>query len=147
MKKGKADKLIKHICNFCDSEIESSFFGLNCNCEGFLKRKEEMVQELQSNLEKSSKEEYDLKYPVTFQSERLIKEKDSIHKLKLEARKFQSGEGLSVWIPFPHKKFEDSPEEMQEGSALVWDFTKADAKGLYSMLGEYLEGSKGESSD
>lgn len=133
---------VKYICRYCDTEItDFKFIPPDCECEGFKEAKEKWLEEFRSQPDYEpplEPEEYDEKYPQTFLGERLVTDKDSAHKLKLEARKYGDGEGLTVWIPFPHKLDEESEEE-SEGAGLCWDFTDKDAEALHDLLTEYLE--------
>jgi hypothetical protein len=143
---------MRYVCNFCDQEIPGdSILPPDCECEGYKAERQRQIEEFKASDDYDpplSKEDYDKKYPQTYKGERLVQDKDGIHKLKLEARKYGDGEGLTVWIPFPYKleeKLKDGLEQAGteeeddgEGAGLCWDFTKPDAGALYDMLGEYL---------
>lgn len=131
---------IDYVCVFCKAHLEKkTVLPPDCECVGYKAAHEEWLKEFRSRPDYEPPllpEEYDKKYPITFFGERLIVDKDSHHKLKLEARQFSGGEGLSVWIPFPYQK---GDTEEDEGAGLGWDFTDNDAEALHGLLTEYLE--------
>jgi len=132
---------INYHCKFCNKKLENaSILPPSCDCDEFVRVKEEWLEDYrnQPDYEKPlTSDEYNKKCPQTYFGERLVADKDGCHKLKLEARKYGDGEGLSVWHPFPYKK--EDEEEEEEGGGLCWDFTSDDAAALHDMLGEYLE--------
>jgi hypothetical protein len=132
---------IKTFCKFCDKELEDyKFFPPDCTCSGYKEAKEFLRQQRENDPEHQemlTPEQYNKKFPSVFKGERVVQDKDGSHKLKLEARKYDDGEGLCVWIPFPPMDGED-PEDA-EGSGLCWDFTDKDAKALHELLTDYLE--------
>jgi len=136
---------IRTYCKFCNKELEEyKFFPPDCDCDEYKKVKEEWLEEYRSSPDYEpplEPEEFEKKYPQTYLGERLVLDKDSHHKLKLEARQYKDGEGLTVWIPFP-KKLDSLDEEENDGAGLCWDFTDRDAEALHDLLTEYLEKKK-----
>jgi hypothetical protein len=133
---------IDYKCAFCKAILEKiTVLPPDCDCEGYKTAHEEWLEEYRSRPDYQPPlvpEEYEKKYPVTYFGERLIFDKDGTHKLKLEARQYNGGEGLCVWIPFPRLD-EDGNETGEDNSGLAWDFTDYDAEALHDLLGEYLE--------
>jgi len=127
-------------CKFCNKLIEDySFFPPDCDCKEYKKAKDDWLMEIHNSEDYEpplTAEEYDEKYPEIFNDFRIIKDKDGEHKIRLEARKFSDGEGLTVSIPFDIEDNED------ESVGLCWDFSDRDAKALHEMLTEYLKGKK-----
>lgn len=128
---------IRTYCSFCEKELEDyKIFPPKCDCEGFHKYEEKRLEEIKSDSDYEpplEEGEYDKKYPQMFLGERLVLDKDGHHKLKLEARKYDDGEGLRIWIPF----FDD-----ENDAGICWDFTDKDAEALHDLLSEYLESKK-----
>jgi hypothetical protein len=131
---------IRTYCKFCDKELEDyKYFPPNCDCEGYKEAEEFERQQIENDPEHQevlTTEQFNEKFPQTYLGERVVQDKDGTHKLKLEARNYQDGEGLTVWIPFPRR---DGDDDYDEGAGLCWDFTDGDAKALHELLTEYLE--------
>lgn len=123
---------IKVYCRFCNQPIEGwKVLPPGCMCEGYLQAREEWVEKQKEDPDYEpplSEEEYNNKYPVTYSGERIVQDKDSMHKLCLEARQFDDGKGLCVWVPFENSN-----------AGLCWDMSEGDAQALYELLGEYLK--------
>lgn len=126
-------EFIKYVCKFCDKvfpDEEVKFIPPSCSCEDYKKARAKWLEEYRSSPDYEPPllpEEYEKKYPVTFKSEKVVED----NKLKLEARQYEDGEGLTVWKPL-------DPDD--EGSAgICYDFTDKDAIALYEMLEEYLK--------
>ncbi len=133
---------VTYTCVFCQASLENvSILAPRCECEEYILAREKWVEDYRNDpdyQEPPAPEDYDKEFPVVYAGDRLIVDKDGTHKLKLEARQYPGGQGLCVWIPFPHKVAEDM-EETHDDSGLAWDFTDNDAAALHDLLGEYLE--------
>jgi hypothetical protein len=134
------NKWIKYTCKFCDTELEEfKFLPSECKCDEYQKAKEKWVKRSKEEIAKQSQkeqEEYDKKYPIVFQEDRLILEKNTYHKLVLEARQYKKEVGLTVRIPFA---YEDKDGKIKEDGGLAWDLSLLDGRALHDLLGEYLD--------
>lgn len=136
------NNFIKYVCRFCQQELlTAAFFPPHCTCEGYTQATQLWVQEyhLQNNNKKAfTSTEYDKLHPKVFDGERLIKDKDATHKLKLEARRYKDTVGVVAWKPFPYKSSEDLVED-PEGAGIAFDLTHPEAEALWDLLNEYLK--------
>jgi hypothetical protein len=122
-------------CRFCGKVIDCSrYFPGDCDCEEWKRRHALWLEDYRNSAdyqEPLSEEEYEKKYPVTFKGECQVEDQT----LKLEARAYEDGEGLTVWKPF---KKRDGDDEDIGDSGICFDFTDKDAKALYRLLAQYL---------
>ena len=125
---------INYHCKFCNVQLESqSLLPPNCECDGFVEAKAAWLEEYRKSEEYRkplTPEEMDKEHPLTYFGEVTVEAYDSFHTLKLEARKYEGGEALTVSIPIS--------EEEDRGS-YGWDFLDTDAIALRDLLNEYLE--------
>ena len=129
---------IHFVCTFCDEVLaKDALLSPRCECEGFKSALEGWLESYVEPNQKAPREEYNKRYPIVFESERLIFDEDSTHKIKLEARSFDGREAVTVCIPIP--QINKDGEEVDDTAGYAWDCTKSDARALYDMLREYLK--------
>lgn len=138
-------RLTNYHCNFCDKKLDDGrVLPEDCDCEEYVKARDTMIEEYKNSdqyQKPMTREEYDEQYPVVFSSESLVQDQDEVHKLKLEARKYQNGLGFCVWYPIPRDADEENIDDKDaEDSGLCFDFTDNDAKALYDMLTDFFSG-------
>jgi hypothetical protein len=127
---------IKTTCRFCGKEVESRYWPGDCDCEEYIKAKEEWLEEEKNSpdyREPLSEEEFEKEYPEIYYGRKTINEEEKRF-IGLSCRKFEDGYGFCVFLPFYDEK-----TGVVEDSGLCFDFAEEHVPSFLEMLSEAVE--------